>query len=160
MAGDTLRINGNAHSWASTVLYIGNHRYYGVMAMSWDEKRERALVYGLTRAHGPRGKTSGKYTPGPLKMTFLTDSAVQLKQDLANIAADFTSAGNVDVPILVQSFETGLPAVNEEFYSCSWTSTSGSKEESPDPCKEELEFTYTRHIQNGVTLYDATEEGR
>ena len=159
MPGDTIRINGNSYSWASCVLYIGAHRYYGVTAVSWDEKRERSLVYGMTRAHGPRGMTSGKYTPGPLKMTFVADSALALKEDLARLASDFVSAGNAKVPIMLQAFEEGLPPLYEEFDAAAWTSSSVSKEESPDPSKEEIEFVYLRHRQNGVTLYDATEEG-
>jgi hypothetical protein len=160
MPGDSIRINGNPYSWASHVLYIGAHRYYGVTNVSWDEKRERVLVYGMTRAHGPRGKTSGKYTPGPLKMTFVADSALALKQDLAALASDFISAGNANVPVVLQAFEEGLPPIYEEFDAASWTSAAKTTEESPDPLKEEIEFTYLRHRSNGITMYDATEEGR
>lgn len=159
MAGDTIRINGNPYSWASTSFYVGNQRYYGLTNADWDEKREHSLVYGMTRAHGPRGMTSGKYTPGTLKVGVTLDTALAIKRDMAAMSSDGKNYGSVAVPIFIQAVEPGLPVVNEVFDFCMLQSAAHKKEESVEATKEDLEFAFLHHHQNSLALYDTSSEG-
>src|SRR6185436_16366674 len=44
---DSIRVNGNSHSWGSIVVKIAGVKYYGFDEISYGDKRERVKGYGL-----------------------------------------------------------------------------------------------------------------
>lgn len=155
---DALRVNGNLIGWGSHIFKINGERIFGLMSIGWTEKRERAFGYGMTRSHAPLGRTSGKYTPGPLKTTLHKHTATALRQSLADLVDDGRSYGNAEVPVFLQYVE-GDKVFTVEFELCATTGQDCTDEENPDPTKEEWEWSYMRCSQDGLTLYDSSEEG-
>lgn len=156
--GDAIRTNQNVHSWGSIILkMLDGDRYYGFRAIEYGDKRERVLVYGGGRAHGPRGKTSGKYTPDNVKLTYLKASAQALRDALAARAEDGKSYGNVEFIMVVQTIEPGEIPLTVEIHGCTIDVDSTSHAESADPLEENFELSCRKIIRNGKTLYDQTE---
>jgi hypothetical protein len=158
MSIDTLRVNGNLVSWASTIFKIYTDRFTGLVSIGWDDKRERVPGYGMNRSHAPIGRTSGKYTPGIVKVKMHKHAAIDLRFYLANLAVDGRSYGNAIFPMYLQYVESDLVST-VEFFDCATTGETCSDEESPDPRFEEWEFSTLRIRKDGLTLYDSSEEG-
>jgi hypothetical protein len=156
MALDELRVNGNLIGWGSHLMKVDGERVIGVLSVAWDQARERVYGYGMNRAHAPIGATSGKYTPGVLKMGMYKHTATALRARFASLADDGVSYGNPRVPIFLQYVE-GDHTTTVEFEDCAITKDGGSDEENPDPTKEEWELQVMRIKVDGLTLYDSTE---
>jgi hypothetical protein len=152
MAGDEMRVQGRLVSWASVVFKINGVRYFGATAINWDQARERALGYGQNRSGRPRGRTGGKYVPGPVKVKFFTDTAIQLRKDLAALADDQKAYGEVEVPMTLQIAEGNINST-VEFLECSVAKETPGVEESGEPSQEEWEFSDTGIITDGLTLF-------
>ena len=152
---DTISVNGNLISWSSCDLRINNDSFRGFTSFTYSEKRERSLGYGAGRAHGPRGRSAGKYTPDPVKLKGFKDSVNALREYLAALAPDGISYGDVEVPIVLQFVEPGKDPVTLKFERCVWTSTSGGAEEGADPLQDEIEFSVMSVSTNGKTLYNS-----
>ena len=153
---DDLRVNGNLIGWGSHILRIDGERWYGVTSVGWEQSRERTFGWGMNRAHAPISRTPGKYVPGALKMTLYKHTASALRESLATLADDGTSYGNVSVPIFLQYAE-GDNTTTVEFDDACVTKESGDDEENPDPTKETWEWSVTRILNDGLTLFDASE---
>lgn len=156
---DQVRVNGNLISWASTQLKINGEILNGLVSISWDEKRERAFGYGMSRSHGPRGRTAGKYTPGNVKIKANKDSVIAMRDYLGALADDGRSFGNTRFPIILQYVEPGQLPSTVVFEDCAVVSLTASDEESPDPRYEEWEFSTMRIRTDDLTLYDSSVEG-
>lgn len=154
---DTYRVNGNAVSKASTVLTLDGEPIYGWSEISYDHKRERALVYGAGRDQGPVAKTSGKYTPGAVKLKVRKDTSQNIKAQLAAKAEDGVSYGNPSVPMVLQFLENGVTPMTVEFIDASLTSVSAGEKDGPDASMEDLEFQPLRILENGLSLFDNSE---
>jgi len=154
---DLIRVNGNQHSWGSIVLKVGGERFFGFTAISYSDKRERVIAYGMARHQAPRGRSRGKYTIEPVKLTGWKGSVQALRDQLANFAVDGVSYGDVEFEIVVQYVEadpTGETPMTVELERCVWTGNSVSEEEGPDPLKEEIEINCMLIRRNGLTLFD------
>ncbi len=154
---DNARVNGNQFSWASVILKINGERFYGFTSVAWDEKRERILAYGMGRHHAPRGKSAGKYTPGPLKLTGWKGSMQAAKDALAARASDGISYGNVEFEVVVQIVEPGETPITVQARRCTWAANTSSHEENPDPLKDDAEIQPMFYRVNGKTLYDSSQ---
>lgn len=155
---DALRVNGNLYSWGSHLLKLDGERWFGVTALDWDHERSRTFGYGMNRAHGPIAVTNGKYQPNPLKVTMHKHTAVALRKKLGLLADDQRSYGNVAVPMFLQAIE-GSNTTTTEWLNCRVTKTGTSVEENPDPTKETWEFQFEKAYEDGLTLWDSSEEG-
>lgn len=154
---DDLRINNNQHSWGSIILKCYSERFTGFTGISFSDKRERVKAYGMTRHHAPRGRSRGKYTIEPVKLTGWKGSIAALRAGLAALSADGISYGDVEFQIVLQYVESGENPLTVEIDRCVWSSNSASDEESPDPLKEEIEIDAMLIRRNGLVLYDASE---
>lgn len=154
---DQIRVNGNLYSWGSIKLKIGGELFYGFNSISYADKRERVKGYGMGRHHSPRGRSSGKYSTEPVKLGGPKDTIAALLRDLAKLAPDGKSFGNVNFQILVSYVEPGQDGITVEIDDCVITSISSSDEENADPKATEVEIDCMRIRRNGLSLYDQTE---
>lgn len=153
MSGDEVRVQGKLVSWASNIFKLNGVRYFGVTAVSWDQARERTLGYGQNRSGLPRGQTSGKYVPGVLKVKMFTDTAIAMRKDLAALAPDAKSYGEVEVPATNQVAE-GTFNSTVEFIRCAVAKETPGVEESGEPTQEEWEFSTHGIITDGLSLFN------
>lgn len=157
MAADPIIVNNNQISWGSIILKINQERFTGFTAISFSDKRERVKAYGMGRSHAPRGRSRGKYTVEPVKVTGWKSSVQLARQALAALAPDGQSYGDVEFQILVQYIDTGEAEIDVEIDRCVWMSNTSSDEENPDPLKEDVEFDAMLIRRNGLVLFDQTE---
>lgn len=154
---DAIRVNGNQFSWGSIVLRAGGDRFYGFTAITYADKRERVKAYGLGRHHAPRGRSRGKYTTEPVKLTGWKASIQELRKSLAARSPDGASYGDVEFEIVVQYVDSGEEPMTVVLERCVFTGNSSSDEEGPDPLKEEIEIDCMLIRRNGLVLFDAAQ---
>lgn len=153
---DQIRVNGNLMSWGSLIIKVQGQTFHGFDSISYADKRERAFGYGTGRHHGPRGRSSGKYTPENSKLGGSKDTHQRFRMLLASLSIDQRSYGNVVFQIVCQFIEPGsseLPQI-VELEDCVYIGSSSSHQEGPDPLKEECEVQPLRVRRNGLTLWD------
>lgn len=154
---DQKRINGNLISWGSIKVKVDGETFYGFTSLSYEEKRERGFGWGMGRHHAPRGRSAGKYTPGPVKLGGPKSTMFALRKQLATKATDGVSYGNVEFEIVAQYIESNEDPITVEINQCVVVGKTVSEEESIDPMKEEIEISCMRIRENGLTLWDNTE---
>jgi hypothetical protein len=154
---DQIRVNGNQISWGSIIFKLDSERFTGFTAISYSDKRERVKAYGMGRHHAPRGRSRGKYTVEPVKITGWTASVQALREGLARRAADGVSYGDVEFQGLVQYIEATEQDITVELDRLVWLTNTTSNEEAPDPLKEEFELDCMLIRRNGLVLFDQTE---
>jgi hypothetical protein len=153
---DPILINGNVHSYASLVAKIANVKWNGFTAINYAQKRPRSKVYGMGRAGGPRGRTSGRYEPDPVTVKGPKSTIAQLKKELAQRSSDQKSYGNVAFDLTLQYIDAGEQSITVLFEGLTIVGESTSNEEGPDAIIEELTLDVMRIKENGLTLYDGT----
>ncbi len=157
---DQLRVNGNQYGWGSIVCKVAGGRLEGFTGISYADSRERVKAWGMGRHQAPRGRTRGKYTTEPVKLTGFVGSMQTLREDLAKLSDDGVSYGDVEFEIVLMHVEPSasseLPVV-VEFGRCVITKNSASHEEGGDPSKEEIEIDCMSIRRNGLTLFDSTQ---
>ncbi len=154
---DARRVQVNLAGFPSHIFKIDGERFFGVNSVTFDEKRERAFGYGMDRAHAPRGRTPGKYTPGELKIKFFKDTAITLRASLKARAADSRSIGDVVMQMRLDVDEGEIQG-SIQWHDVVYTGPSHSVEESPDPTFEEWAFSFMRAETEGTTLFNSIEE--
>lgn len=154
---DQIRVNGNQHSWGSIVLKLNGERFYGFTGITYADKRERVLAYGMGRHHAPRGRSRGKYSADPVKLTGWKGSIQAFRSALATQAPDGSSYGDIEFEINVQYVESGEIPMNVVIERCVITGNSSTDEENPDPLKEELEISCFLIRRNNLVLFDQTQ---
>ncbi len=150
---DLIRVNGKVFDWGSCILKIGGVRYEGVTSIKYDQKRDRAKVYGMGRDRAPLGRTGGKYEAGDCTMAMYRSTAQSLRDWAALRAGDGLSYGDAEFPIVVQMVETGLAPITDELLKACIISDAGGGEENPDPLKEDVVFQVLKMKRNGKTLW-------
>lgn len=154
--GDKIRIQGNQYDFASTSLKIDGEPFYGFTAISWAQKRERKKAYGAGKHAAPRGRSRGVYS-AEAKITMWRDSYTELCKALAAKAADATSFGDVEFPMVLQYVEdeSNQDPVTVELLDVAIVGEDSSAEESGDPDKVEVALDVMRIKTNGLTLYSS-----
>jgi hypothetical protein len=154
---DEIRVNGNQHSWGSIILKLDGDRFYGFTGITFADKRERVKAYGMGRHQAPRGRSRGKYSTDPVKLTGWKGSINEFRKALAQRSQDGVSYGDVEFEIVVQYVETGEAPMTVQLMRCVWTGNSTSDEESADPLKEEIEIDTMKILRNGLSLFDSSQ---
>ena len=149
---DTLRVNGNLVSWGSHILTINGLRYTSLTEVSYGDKLETTQGYGMSRSHGPIGRTAGKYVPDNLKMKMYQHAITDIIAMLANISPD-GSLGSAVIPITLAYYEVGLPDHMLSFVDCRLVTFTESITESADAPMGELEWTVQRIYRDGTALF-------
>jgi hypothetical protein len=155
---DLIRVNGNQMSWGSILLKLDQDVFTGFTGISFSDKRERVKAYGMGRHHAPRGRSRGKYTVDPVKLTGWKKSIHIFRAQLAARAKDSKSYGDVEFQIVVQYVEEGDdPALTVVIERCVWSGNSSTDEESADPLKEEIEIDAMLIRRDDLVLFDASQ---
>lgn len=154
---DDLRVNGNQVSWGSAKFKLDSQTYTGITAVSYADKRERVKAYGAGRHHAPRGRSRGKYTVEPVKVTMWKASASRFRKALALRSIDGKSYGDVEFEGVFEYVDTGEEPMLVRLVRLVYVGTTSSDEESPDPLKEEIELDCMKIIRNGLTLFDGSQ---
>ena len=157
MAGDDIRVNGNALSWGSIKCKIDGVPYYGFKSVSYGDKRERVKGYGMGKHQAPRSRSRGKYTVEPAKLGGPKSSMQALREALAAKSQDGVSYGDVEFEVVIQYFEKNELPITVQLERCVIVSNSASEEEGGDPLSEEIELDVMKIYRNGLTLFDSSE---
>jgi hypothetical protein len=154
---DLLSVNGNLISWGSGTLKLDSQRYQGFTGITFGDKRERVKGYGQARHQGPLGRSLGKYTTDPVKVTFWKHSAEIFRLALAAKSKQPASYGGVEFQIDLQYAESDIAVpIHIVINRCVWSSEADSMEESADPLKVEIEFDCMSIVRNGLVIYDTS----
>lgn len=154
---DDIRVNGNLKSWGSLQFRVAGERIYGFTNVTFADKRERVKGYSMARHHAPYGRSAGKYSTDPVKVTGWADSVQALREAIAAQSADGLSYGNVLFQGLLQYIEPDESEITVEFDRLVWTGNSATVEEAPDPLKEDFELDVMFIRRNGLVLFDGSE---
>lgn len=154
---DQQRINGFAPSWSDIYVKIDDDRYYGILEISYGDKRARSKLYGMGKHHAPRGRTAGKYEPDEGSMKMDLPAAHALREALAAKASDGKSFGSVEFQIVVQ-YADGENTRTHTLHRCTLAGVTSAHAEGPDALVEDLPFDVLHIDRDGLTLYDATED--
>lgn len=159
---DLLRVNGNAVGWGSLKFKLNGVRYYGFTAVSYGQKLESTLVYGMHRSQAPQGGTSGKYTPDMVKVKGRVASVLALKQAVAALSPSGRSYGVARFSGTLFYYEPGVAgSLGEshrvEFAGLKWAETAVSAEEGPDPINDEFSLQVLAIREDGLVLFDDSE---
>lgn len=155
---DQIRVNGNQFSWGSIKLKLDTQEFTGFTAISYSDKRERVKAYGMGRHHAPRGRSRGKYSVDPVKLTGWKESVQIFRAQLALRSANQVSYGDVEFQIIVQYVEEPNEApITVSIERCVWAANTTTDEENPDPLKEEIEIDAMLIRRNDLVLFDSLE---
>jgi len=152
---DQVTINGSQMSWASLTVRVHGMLLSGFTALSYDDKREQALLWGAGHAQTPRGKTSGQYTPGVCKITGYVSTTQEMRALLAKLSPSGSSYGGVEFQVVAQFIELGSEEAQTAVLGrCTWVSNSASFQQGTDGLVEDVEFQPMWITRNGLSLYE------
>lgn len=146
-----VRINGNTLSWGSVICRVNGQPQNWPTSISYAEKRERGVVYGMGRHHAPRGRTSGKYSVENPKMKGPRSDVQGFLEYLAQLA-DGSSYGDARFDVVLQYVEEGQ-SVTVEIEDCRIVGVSSSDDEGTEALQDEVEIQAMRLRRNGKSLY-------
>lgn len=149
-----VRINGNTLSWGSTICRINGISQNWLTSISYSDKRERAVVYGMGRHHAPRGRTLGKYSVENGKLKGPKGDVQGFLDYLATLSPNGQSFGDSRFDVVLQFIEAEQ-AVTVELEDCRVVGVSASDEESAEALQDEVEISIMRVRRNGKTLFDS-----
>lgn len=158
---DKVRINGAQYDQGSVELKINNEPIYGFTNITWGQKRERVKSVSTGKDRRPKGRSRGKYTTDPFKITVRRDTASMIKLQLAALSSDGENYSEPDqTPIVLQYIEdeSNQAPITIEFLECAFTSDAGnSEEDGPDMVEIEFDFMYLDETIDGkkVRMYSA-----
>lgn len=150
------RLNGTPFSATSCSWNIATAPYVGVLALAYEEKRERKIVYGSRKDGTPLGMTGGKYGVGSVSITFLRSSFQRLIEQLSVLGLG--SYGDAIFPILAtyaepQASLAGVPPIVIAIDGCRITGAKDSFQEGIDELVTEVEIMAMSITRNGLRLW-------
>ena len=159
---DLERVNGNVISWGSLVFKVNGVRFRGFTEISFGEKLESVLVYGMGRHQAPQGGTAGKYTPDMVKVKGRFASVNALKRQIASLSPTGRSYGAVRFTgtlFFVEPGIVGQPGESHrvDFAGLKWAETSLSNTEGADPTQPEFSLQALAIREDGLVLFDDSE---
>jgi hypothetical protein len=155
---DQVFVNGRAFSRSSCQLKMEGEEFFGFDTIEFGQSRERGIKYGSGKSAGPRARTGGRYKAKELVFGFQLDTAAAVKKSLARRASDGKSYGNPDVLWTLNVEEPGLEPQFYEFLNATLDDEATSVEDSTEGTVEKQTFNPMRIKQNGLSLYDQSEE--
>ena len=155
MAGDVVRVNQTLYSWTSTAHLVDDFPYEGIVAVDYDQKRERKVVYAARQQGTPLGMTAGKYMVPPWTMKFLKDSAEAFTDYLTEQGNG--SYGDAVFQYLLQVTEpdSADAPITVSAEHCVISGKKDSYEEGIDELVTEFEITCLLMTENGKQLWSA-----
>lgn len=156
---DIQRINGNAYSWSSVVIKVDGQRYYGITAITFNDKLEVGYGYGQGRHFAPLARTQGKYSCDETKLTMRVSSMSDMLAYLASRSGDGRSYTTYPFTADVQYVESEILALNPMHVvlnQCRITGVNHSIDISTDEATAELAVSVMWITRNGLTLFDSS----
>lgn len=154
---DTIRVNGNVHSWGSIIFKIKDEKYHGADSITYGDKRERVEFTGMGKSQAPQGRSRGKYTTDVSKVSWRKGSAQSLRDALAAISPNGQNYGDVEFECVIEFVEEGDVPMVVELRRCVVVEDAANHSEGGDPLKDEISFKPMFIVRNGVTLFDSSE---
>lgn len=156
---DLIRINGTVCSWNSVTVKLAETAYSGFLKVDYEEKLEKTLVYGSRRDGKPLGKTTGKYTPGPLSVILLRETwQTLIRPALTLLGVAGVGAGgygNSTFPFSIsvdEIFAGVLPSI-AIFDGCTVDGVKYPAAEGNEALTVELEIGYLSLSENGQQIW-------
>lgn len=156
MSLGALRVNNSLYSWSSSILIIGVEPFTLVTKLEFGEKRERVYGWGMGRHHAPIGRSAGKYTPDPVKMTIYAHAEKELLTLLGLLSGTGLSYGNAIVPIRLQLVEPDLTPLTYTLDRCCISEIGNAYEESPENIMVDVTWSTMGVYRNKRTMFDIT----
>ena len=150
---DIIRVNNTILSWASCSVKFDGIPYNGITGIDYEEKRERAVVYGMRRDGTPLGKTSGKYSVPTCTISMLRDSADKLTTYLT--AKGLGSYGDAEFVTIVQYIEPvpGATPITVILSGCTVDGVKDANQEGADALTTELTIGVLSLTKNAKRLW-------
>lgn len=154
---DKPRVNGSVTSWGHIYFKLRNQKWFGIVDITYGHKRERVEGAGLGKHHVANRVSAGKYTTEISKVKMFKASASAFRAALAQDAEDGISYGNVEFEGLLQFIPPSEASQTIELRRCTYRELSFAASESADPLYDEIGVKPLWIVENGKTLFDASE---
>lgn len=150
---DIFRLNGVPYSWNSCIFAINGKPFTGILELSYEQKRERKVVYGAKRDGTPLGITSGKYSVASCSLKTLRLTAFEIKAMLTPLGLG--SYGDASFSIALQVVEPSLTAVpiTVVISGCVISGVKETQAEGVEELVTEFEITAETVVENGLVLF-------
>ena len=160
---DILRVNATLYSWTSCRFLVDSQPWEGLVAVDYEQKRERKIVYAARQSGTPLGWTAGKYSVPTFTMKFLKDSYNALTDYLTtggSISPGNGSYGDAEWSFMLQTVEPVIGAVpmTRVCYPVTIIGEKESHEEGVDELVTEVELACLRMYVNGKQLWSAQRQ--
>jgi hypothetical protein len=162
-----LRLNTAIYSWDDCLFMIDNQRItpagnpWNIVALDYEQKRERKVVYTNRRSGRPRGKTRGKYSVPSCSLKLLVAQAVELEQYLQQQGVG--SFGDAEFILTIQISTPGIIGavpITIIAEGCTIDDEKQSHEEGIDEIVTELEIGVLTISRNGLKLWSTIDTGQ
>lgn len=155
---DFIRVNNTRYSWTSTRHLVDGQPFEGLVAVDYEQKRERKIVYANRQDGTSVGWTSGKYSVPSFKAKFLKESAFAFKATLAAgglISPGLGSYGDAEWTFMLQCVEPVVGAIPLTMLAspCTVIGDRESREEGMDELLVEFDIACLSLIENGIPLW-------
>jgi len=149
---DIIRVNNTILSWNSFSFKINGIPWVGIKSFSYEQKRERKVVYGAQRNGKPLGKTAGKYSVASCSLTMLRDSYDKLTTELT--ALGLGSYGDAEFTFIAQYIEPviGSLPITVVGTGCTIDGEKEGNDEGTDELVTEVEIGCLSLLKNGKSL--------
>ena len=152
---DVVRINNTIYSWTSCRFLISSLPWTGLVAVDFEQKRERKIVYAAKQNGTPLGWTAGKYSVPSFSMKFLKDSFNALTDQLT--IQGLGSYGDAEWNFLLQVVEPTIGALPITHIGdpCVILGHKDAHEEGIDELVVEVDIACLAMTTNGKRLWSA-----
>lgn len=155
MSVDIVRVNNTIYSWNSCLQKVDNSPSTGIVEVSYEQKRERKIVYAGRKDGRPLGWTIGKYSAPTFTLKMLKDTAEAFTDYLTTQGKG--SYGDAEFGYMLQIAEPvqGSRPLTISAPICVITGKKDSAAEGIDELVTEFELATLFFIENGKRLFSA-----
>jgi hypothetical protein len=134
--GRKVRVNGTEYD-GSIILKIAGEEFSGPEEITYSDKVERALTYGMTgRNRKPRGRTAGKYTPDETTMKGPKKGMKEIRQKLKALGGGVVTRPEFEVTVAY--IDENGESTTDVLEQCKVAShKAGANTTGTDPASEE-----------------------
>lgn len=160
---DVVRVNHTVYAWTSCRFLIDAQPWEGLVAVDYEEKRERKIVYAARQSGTPLGWTSGKYSVPAFTMKFLRDSWDALSTYLTLgglLNPGLGSYGDAEWSFVLQTVEPviGSLPITRVGAPCTVIGVKEGHEEGIDELVTEVDVACLQMRVNGKQLWSAARQ--
>lgn len=155
---DFLRVNNTRYSWLSSRALVDGQPWESLVAVDYEQKRERKIVHSMRQDGTPVGWTSGKYSVPSFKLRMLKEGSAAFEETLAAgglLVPGLGSYGDAEWTFLLQAVEPVVGAVPLTLAAapCAVGGKRETREEGFDELVVEYDVYTLQMIENGIPLW-------